>query len=76
MAPFGENYRGGQRIVLCPLCKLHPDGQSESFQCTEMKKLVDVKGDYKLIFTQNIPLELVKTVHHIYNLREELRKLG
>ena len=76
MAPFGENFRGGQKIVLCPLCKVHPDGQSERFLCIEMRKLVEVKGDYNLIFTQNIPSELVKTVHSIYNLREELRKLG
>ena len=76
MAPFGENYRGGQKIVLCPLCKLHPDGQSDSFWCTELRKLVDVKGDYNQLFTKNIPTELVKTIHSIYNLREELRKLG
>ena len=50
--------------------------QSESFLCTEMRKLVEVKGEYNLIFTQNIPSELVKTAHSIYNLREELRKLG
>ena len=28
MAPFGENFRGGQKTNLCPLCDGHPDGQS------------------------------------------------
>ena len=75
MAPFGENFRGGQKTVLCPLCKLHPDSQSESFGCSELKKVVEVTGNYNAIFTHNIPGKLVKTIHKIYNFREELRKL-
>ena len=75
MAPFGENFRGGQKTVLCPLCKLHPDSQSESFGCSELKKVVEVTGNYDEIFTHNIPRILVKTIHRIYNFREELRKL-
>ena len=76
MAPFGENFRGGQKSVFCPLCKVHPDGQSDSFECTEMKKVINIKGDYMKIFAPNIPEELVKTIHNIYNFREELRKMS
>ena len=76
MAPFGENFRGGQKVIICPLCNDHPDGQSESFGCRELKKVMDIKGEYLRIFDQNIPEELVKTIHNIYNFREELRKLS
>ena len=76
MAPFGENFRGGQKEIICPLCNVHPDGQSESFGCIELKKVIDIKGEYLKIFGQNIPEELVKTIHNIYNFREELRKLS
>ena len=55
---------------------VHPDGQSESFGCTELKKVMNIKGEYLKIFSQNIPEELVKTIHNIYNFREELRKLS
>ena len=76
MAPFGENFRGGQKTVLCPLCKAHPDGQPESFDCIQLKKIISVKGDYKQIFSQVIPHELVTTIHNIYSFREELRKIS
>ena len=55
MAPFGENFRGGQKVIICPLCNDHPDGQSESFGCRELKKVMDIKGEYLRIFDQNIP---------------------
>ena len=40
MAPFGENFRGGATSTICPLCMLHPDTQSESFHCVELKRLI------------------------------------
>jgi hypothetical protein len=76
MAPFGENFRGGQATVVCPLCKGHPDGQAESFHCVELKKLIDVRGEYNQIFGWKFSIELVKTIQSIYSFREEYRKLG
>ena len=76
MAPLGENFRGGQKTVICPLCKLHPDGQAESFQCVKIRKVIEVKGKYSEIFGCKFTREIVETVHSIYNFREELRKLG
>ena len=76
MAPFGENFRGGQETVACPLCRLHPDGQEESFSCVKVKQLIDVQGNYKDIFGWTFSSELVKTVYNIYTFREEYRKLG
>ena len=58
MAPFGENFRGGQKTIPCPLCNSHPDGQSESFQCIQLKKVINVKGDYNHKFSQFIPYDL------------------
>ena len=76
MAPFGENFRGGQATILCPLCKKHPDGQAEIFDCLVIKTVIEVKGQYKQIFGCQFPAELVKTVQSIYMFREEHRKLG
>ena len=76
MSPFGENYRGGRERKICPFCKNHPDGQEESFYCLEMKKLMDIKGNYSQIFGWTFPSELVKTVNNIHTFREEYRKLG
>ena len=76
MAPFGENFRGGQARVICPLCQNHPDGQEESFTCTIVNKVMDVRGQYSQIFGQKFSGELVKTIQNIYNYREEYRKLS
>ena len=76
MAPFGENFRGGQATIFCPLCHNHPDGQEESFECEKVKKVIDVKGEYKNIFGNTFSPDLVKTVQNIYQFREEYRKLG
>ena len=64
-----------QQAVMCPLCSLHPDSQAASFQCSELRKLVDVRGDYMNIFSENFSSELVKTVFNIYYFRAEFIKL-
>ena len=74
MAPFGDNYKGGQDTPPCPLCKMHPDSQAESFQCEIMKELIQVKGDYSDIFGNYFSQELIQTIYSIYSFREELRK--
>ena len=76
MAPFGENFRGGENTVPCPLCKSHPDGQAESFHCTDMKKLVNIRGQYQDIFSDKVSSELIQTVYSIFNFREEYRKMN
>ena len=67
IAPFGENFRGGQQTVVCPLCKLHPDGQEESFSCVKVKQIIEVRGNYKEIFGWKFSPELIKTVHNTYS---------
>ena len=76
MAPFGENFRGGRKTVLCPLCHQHPDGQEESFSCRRMKEIINIKGKYHQIFGWKFTKQIIETVQSIYEFREEYRKLG
>ena len=41
---FGENFRGGEEKVTCPLCNLHLDNQEMSLQCPELKKINENRG--------------------------------
>ena len=75
MALLCENFGGGGGTDVCPLCSLHPDSQAASFQCSELRKLVDVRGDYMNIFSENFSSQLVKTVFNIYYFRAEFIKL-
>ena len=75
MAPFGENFRGGEKTIICPLCNKHPDGQEESFTCETLRKVINVQGNYKDIFRSKFPPELIKTIFNIFSFRDEYRKL-
>ena len=75
MAPFGQNFRGGQSIIYCPFCQNHADGQEESWKCVKMNSLMDIEGDYEEIFGQTFSHKLIKTVQNLYTFREEYRKL-
>ena len=75
MAPFGENFRGGQVKIMCPFCGNHADGQAESWICTKMNKMMVIKGKYEDIFGQTFTHELVKTAESLSAFREEFEKL-
>ena len=75
MAPFGQNFRGGNNKVLCPLCGLHDDGQEESFSCQKLKQIINIKGNYKQVFGWKFTKEFIKTIQSIFEFREEYRKL-
>ena len=74
MERFGENYRGGNSPIPCPLCKLHLDNQEMSFQCPEIIKEVTINGSISDIYKENIKIETVDTVIRISEYRK--RKLG
>ena len=76
MTPFGENCRGGKQTVMWAFRYMHPDSKADCFHCVEMRKLVNIQGTYKDIFSENFSPELVKTLVNIFNFREELRKLN
>ena len=71
MEKYGENYRGGEDHVVCPLCKLHLDNQQMSLNCPVIRQAVDVKGEMADIFKDNISYEIIHTVSKISEYREE-----
>ena len=71
MAPFGENYKAGRFSSTCPYCFSHIDSQEESFKCSALNKMIDIRGKYEDIFVGNFSEELIKTLYHIYKYRKE-----
>ena len=74
MASFGENFRGQSVTIICPLCGLHPDSQSASFNCQFMKTHFLIEGQYNDIFSDNVSSQLVRTLTKIQSFREDSRK--
>ena len=72
MAPFADNFKGGKLSSMCPLCFSHIDSQEESFTCVTLNKLVEIRGKYSDIFANQVPEEVVKSLHSIYMFRKEL----
>ena len=75
MSPFGENFKAGQQTTSCPFCHSHVDSQEESFNCSKMKELVNIRGRFSDVFRENQPVELVKSLFDVFHFREEYRKL-
>ena len=70
---FGENYRGGRTVVICPLCMSHRDGQRESFtQCEFILKKIEILGQYEEIFNDVIPTKTIKILTKIANIRKQV----
>ena len=75
MSPFGENFKSGKLATVCPMCLSHPDSQEESFNCPAIKKMLKIRGNYKDIFSNKFPEELIQTLYDIYNCRKEYNEL-
>ena len=71
MAPFGENYKAGRFSSTCPYCFSLIDSQEESFKCSALNKMIDIRGKYEDIFLGNFSEALIKTLYHIYKYRKE-----
>ena len=71
MAPFGENFRGGEDHVMCPLCLKHWDSQAMSFQFEVLKDKLDDKCDMKDILSENVTVETGKTITRMLKIREK-----
>ena len=71
MEKFGENYRGGKTEILCPLCKSHRDSQELSFQCAELKTITSNTGNIEEIYSENIGIDIIKTIFRISEFRKE-----
>ena len=72
MAQFGENYRGNQERVMCPLCKKHLDNQQMSLQCEKMNEKDKLNLRLEDLYKENIPLEFAQELLSIMHLRERL----
>ena len=70
MEKFGENYRGGHNSIMCPLCFIHLDNQEMSFQCPDIKKEIEIKGDISDIYKTNIGQGTIETVLKITEYRK------
>ena len=73
MEKFGENFRGGQKLVLCPLCDKHKDTEELSLSsCEVVQRDVKIECDYKDIFKNNINVKTSNTLNQITILRKSL----
>ena len=72
VAKYQANMKNNPKLSLtCPFCKVQPDTQIHSAQCHVVQSKVDVRGNYKDIFLDNIPVEIIKTLMEITKLREK-----
>ena len=74
MAPFGENFRGGEDHIMCPLCQNHWDSQTMSFQCSYFRGKVAIECDMKEILSDKVTVETGKTITNMLRIREDKLK--
>ena len=67
MANYGENYRGGLRQIMCPLCKSHVDDQDLSYTCPVILSEVQLLEGSNDVYRDDIKIE---TVHNITKITE------
>ena len=71
MSAYSENFRGTNGHSPCPLCLGHIDSQAASFLYPEIVKNVQIKGNYKDIFSDIVDSELANTLVEIDKVRHE-----
>ena len=71
MADFGENFRAGTDIVLCPLCLDHEDSQAKSFECEIIRNKMEVKGSINEVYNGNLTMNTIETIKEINKIRME-----
>ena len=71
MERFGENFRGGRDIVLCPLCGQHRDNESLSFSCAFVKQKMQIRGNFEDLYKPHINNDVINTIHEISQLRKK-----
>ena len=75
VANFKENFKNNYNGLECPLCLVHPDTQAYCVQCPIIKENIEICGEYKDIFTEEISKEISQTLQKITEFREN-RKLS
>jgi hypothetical protein len=74
MTPLGENYRGDQGHILCPLCSNHLDNQPGLLQCEEIRKLTEIEVKMEDVWCERVNLKTAKKITEILEIREILMK--
>ena len=72
MAPFGENFRGNQELITCPLCDKDKDNQAHSFNCQAIKDKMEIKCDISDVYSDTITLDTAETVTEILEVRKNI----
>ena len=70
MANFHGNYRNNSPLKHCPLCFSHPDTQQWSFQCSVLRKHININENYDNILNGKIDKNLANTAKSILKYRE------
>ena len=72
MAEFGENYRAGIDVTLCPLCLEGIDSQDHSFQCSKITEKVEIRTDISEVYSNSISQDTAKDIDNIIRTRKKL----
>ena len=72
MSKFWGNFKGKEKIKMCPLCDSHEDLQCLSFQCPVIIEKVNPRYKYETIFLSVIPVSLAETLEKIDKVRGEI----
>ena len=70
MTFYWENYKHGKMEQKCPLCKDQIDTQTHSFNCNIVIGNIQINGQFKDIFRNNIDSQIAETIENIENFRE------
>ena len=73
MAKFGNNFKSGKILTICPLCKLHFDDQSLCLKCPKIRKQIECDIDISDLFTENISSKTAKVLSEVVNIRAKLK---
>ena len=71
MEKFGENYRGKETSIPCPLCHTHIDKQEMSFMCPIIRKDINIKGKFSDIYEEDIEKDTIQTILKISKYRKQ-----
>ena len=70
MANYSENFKEAELVKMCPLCQSHEDSQCLAFSCPSIREKIKVDVPYEYLFASEIPVNLVKILESIENIRK------
>ena len=67
MDNFGKRFQSKG----CPMCSVQLDTHVHSLQCGKVKEQIEIKGKYRAIFKEEIPVDLSQTLMKMSKSRED-----